>query len=311
MYHSPRTFNSTTKKREARRSCAAIVVQVVRENYRQSKMVEIYSETIARPAGEEFGLQHELSRTVSNAMRTLKVDPQCCIVWRDGISESSFDTLASEEIKGVRRGLAGEPPTEGAAGPQQVVSSPGSAIVSKPPPSVPLTYIICQKKIATKFLTFKVDGHKDFAGKYAAPPGTFVDGIQGAKYYTYYIQGRAPPNSTAKPVRYIVLQNDEELAKLHTPTLTWALCHDYPNWVRIFTSLFFTSLCIRFPRLTLAFFPLLPIFFSSLSFQCQTGPIKVPSVCMSAHKLAMQAGSMNDCGTTLNHSAFANRMHFL
>lgn len=233
VYHSPRTYNPVTKKREGRRSCAAIVVQLIRENYQYTQMVELYSETVARPPGEEFGLREELTRTISNAMRALKVDPQSCVkscvVWRDGISQSSFDTLASEEIAGIRSGFNSL--TGPAKMPQIIPSSPAAVSKSKPPTSIPLAYIICQKKIATKFLTFKVDGSKDLAGKFAAPPGTLVTGIQGPKYDTYYIQGRAPKNSTGKPVRYTVLLKDDEIAKLETPELTWAMCHDYPNWV--------------------------------------------------------------------------------
>jgi len=198
-FRSPRKYNPEKKKREARPSCAAIVVQVVREKYSESKLVEIYSETVPRPAGEEFGLGHELTRTVSNALKALKVDPQSCFVWRDGISESSFETLASREIEGIRRGLQPELKAE-----KPLAAIPSAAIAEKPLAKVPLSYIICQKRIATKFLTFEVDGHKNYNGMYAAPSGTFVDGFQGPKYYTYYIQGRAPDNSTAKPVRYTV-----------------------------------------------------------------------------------------------------------
>jgi len=159
-------------------------------------------------------------------------------VWRDGISESSFETLASREIEGIRRGLQPELKAE-----KPLAAIPSAAIAEKPLAKVPLSYIICQKRIATKFLTFEVDGHKNYNGMYAAPSGTFVDGFQGPKYYTYYIQGRAPDNSTAKPVRYTVLQRDKELSKKEIPELTWAMCHDYPNWV-CFYSLFSTCIVL-------------------------------------------------------------------
>jgi hypothetical protein len=63
---------------------------------------------------------------------------------------------------------------------------------------------------------------------------------------TFYINGRAPPYSTAKPVRFIVARKDNELKHVSLPELTWDMCHDYANW---------------------------------------TGPIKVPAVCQMAHKL--------------------------
>jgi hypothetical protein len=88
--------------------------------------------------------------------------------------------------------------------------------------------------------------------------GTLIHGIQGIDYDTFYINGRAPPYSTPKPVRFIVVKKDEGLNKVPIEELTWDLSHDYPNW---------------------------------------TGPIKVPSVCQMAHKLAELGGSFADCGT--------------
>lgn len=101
----------------------------------------------------------------------------CCIVWRDGIGESAFDSLAWEEIAGIRQGLAGK----------QIAGDAGA--VSKP--RVPLSYIVAQKRISTKFLTKNVAGYAD--GSFGAPSGTLVEGIQALKYNTFYLQGRAPP----------------------------------------------------------------------------------------------------------------------
>ena len=149
----------------------------------------------------------------------------------------------------------------------------GKALVgegAKQGPAVPLAYIVAQKRIATKFVTRGLPGIPD--GKYGAPPGTLVEGIQGLNYDTFYIQGRAPPFSTPKPVRFVVVEKDAKLGQLHLPSLTWAMCHAYPNW---------------------------------------PGPIKVPSVCMHAHKLAELGGTMVNCGASIDHKAFKNTVHFL
>ena len=167
-----------------------------------------------------------------------------------GIGDSAFDTLAGEEIAGIRQGLAGQA-LVGAEAQQQASA-------------IPLSYIVAQKRIATKFVT------RD--GKHGAPPGTLVQGIQGLKYDTFYIQGRAPPFSTPKPVRFVVVEQDQKLQKVPLPELTWAMCHDYPNW---------------------------------------PGPIKVPSVCMHAHKLAELGGGFSNCGAAIDHKAFVNRIYFL
>lgn len=123
---------------------------------------------------------------------------------------------------------------------------------------------MAQKRIATKFVT------KD--GKHGAPAGALIEGIQGLNYESFYIQGRAPPFSTPKPVRFVVIEQDGALKKVPLPTLTWNMCHDYPNWA---------------------------------------GPIKVPSVCMHAHKLAELGGGFADCGASIDHKALANKIHFL
>ena len=99
-----------------------------------------------------------------------------------------------------------------------------------------------------------------------------VQGIQGLDFYTFYINGRAPPYSTPKPVRFVVIEKDDKLNAVPLEELTWQLCHDYANWC---------------------------------------GPIKVPSVTQMAHKLAELGGSFPDCGSTINASKLRNKIHFL
>mmetsp|Transcript_24353 Transcript_24353/g.55572 ORF Transcript_24353/g.55572 Transcript_24353/m.55572 type:complete len:138 (+) Transcript_24353:3188-3601(+) len=86
----------------------------------------------------------------------------------------------------------------------------------------PLSYMICQKRIATKFISLD--------GKQMMPPGTLVKSLQGQQYETFYINGTCPPKSTAKPCRFIVSVKDEGLQDLELEKLTWSMCHDYSNW---------------------------------------------------------------------------------
>lgn len=99
-----------------------------------------------------------------------------------------------------------------------------------------------------------------------------VVGLQSMHYSTFYINGRSPPGSTSKPVRFICIQRDEGLNDVPMAQLTWSQCHEYPNWA---------------------------------------GPIKVPAVCQMAHKLAELAGGFDDGGDSINQEAFLNRVHFL
>jgi hypothetical protein len=232
-------------------SCAAIIVQVFRESgdYRSTK-VEVYTQAFAREPGKEYELADALKESISAAMIELDVNPTSCIVVRDGIGDSAFESAAQEEISGVRAGLVD--PNDNT------------------PLAVPVAYVVAQKRIAIKFLSKGIAGEPD--GKYGAPSGTLVKGAQQLDYHTFYINGRAPPYSTAKPVRYVVIQRDEELNDVPLERLMWNLSHDYPNW---------------------------------------TGPVKVPSVIQMAHKLAELAGSFADCGASINTKKLKNKLHFL
>ncbi|KAL3902739.1 MAG: hypothetical protein SGILL_010715 [Bacillariaceae sp.] len=249
VFHAPRVYDPVAKKRVAKASCAAIIVQVFREtaDYRTSK-VELYSRAFAREPGNEYELGDALKETVSEAMKELDVSPTSCIVWRDGIGEGAFQNQAREEIDAIRAGLR----------------------CSEEAPDVPLAYVVAQKRIATKFLSKGIANEPD--GKYGAPSGTLVRGVQGLDYETFYLNGRAPPYSTAKPVRYVIIEKDEGLKGVSVERLAWNLSHDYPNW---------------------------------------TGPVKVPSAVQMAHKLAELGGSFADCGISIDSKKLKNKLHFL
>eukprot|EP00540_Astrosyne_radiata_P023507 CAMPEP_0116848152 /NCGR_PEP_ID=MMETSP0418-20121206/14834_1 /TAXON_ID=1158023 /ORGANISM="Astrosyne radiata, Strain 13vi08-1A" /LENGTH=339 /DNA_ID=CAMNT_0004479683 /DNA_START=179 /DNA_END=1198 /DNA_ORIENTATION=+ len=106
----------------------------------------------------------------------------------------------------------------------------------------------------------------------AVPPGTHVRGLEDVRFHSFYINGVSPPTSTPKPVRFVIGHQDEELEDVALEELSWALCHGYANWC---------------------------------------GPIKVPSVCQMAHKLAEFAGTLRDCGETIDHRGFTNTLYFL
>jgi len=251
VFHAPRVYDPKVKKRVAKASCAAIIVQVFRNSGEQkSHQIELYSKTYARESGKEYDLGDALEETVADAMKELDVSPTSCIVWRDGIGDSAFNSAALEEINAIRAGLNKTDGDENR--------------------DVPMSYIVAQKRIATKFLSEGLAGEPD--GKYGAPSGTLVKGIQSLDYETFYLNGRAPPYSTPKPVRFVVVSKDPRLNQVPIEELTWDMSHDYPNW---------------------------------------TGPIKVPSVTQMAHKLAELGGSFADSGSNINAAKLKNKIHFL
>jgi hypothetical protein len=210
VFHAPRKYMVEAGKRvSTRKSVAAIVVQVIRShNEKDNKDADIYSETFEREAGQEMELGGAIGQTVSNALSMLRVNPMSCIVWRDGVDIPAVNTVAGQEIPAVRRALAVAPKIVG-AGP------------SKLSPQVPLSYIVVQKRIATKFLT--VDG------KSSIPCGSLITGLQGTEYRTFYINGTSPSNSTSKPARFIIAHIDRGIGAPQDPVksiakLSWALC---------------------------------------------------------------------------------------
>lgn len=38
------------------------------------------------------------------------------------------------------------------------------------------------------------------------------------------------PKTMPKPVRFVIATKDKELSEVSISGLSWAFCHDYPNW---------------------------------------------------------------------------------
>lgn len=215
VFHAPRKYNAQAGKKTGKESVAAIVVQVIRShNEEDNKNAEVYSETFRRDAGNEMELGNCMNQTVSNALRALDVNPMSCIIWRDGVGSPAIKTVAQQEIPAVRQALAAASSTIGD-------SSRGL------PRQIPLSYIVVQKRIATKFLTTD--------GNHPLPCGSLVFGLQSTEYDTFYINGTSPPYSTPKPARFVIAEKDDGFGQTDKSTrvmadLSWALCHDYSNW---------------------------------------------------------------------------------
>jgi hypothetical protein len=212
VFHAPVAYDPKTKQKGRKSSCAAVIVQLLRNSSAATNTkIEFYSETHRRFGGQEYNLKDPITTTVSNALKFFKCAPASCVVWRDGIGDSEFELAAQEEIAGLRLGL------------NKSVTVGAQKSTAK---EVELAYVVCQKRIATKFLSHNVPGHED--GKYGVPSGTLVQALQGVNHRTFYINGRCPPNSTPKPVRFTVIARDGGLTNLSLADLTWDQCHEVP-----------------------------------------------------------------------------------
>lgn len=253
--HAPKVFDPDQRAFMRKKSCAAIVTVVVRGG--PSDTVEMFSTTSTKYPGQEACLEFDLQENIEGTIRACNVEPACVIGWRDGISDTEFEELAAEEVRGIRAALA-------------AAHDPGSK--RKQRDEIPVAYLICQKAVANKFMCLQ-DG-----AVHSAPSGTLVTSLCGLDkdhqgyHETFFINGRAPPFSTAKPVRFVVFERDDPLSGVSLPDLTWGQCHEYANW---------------------------------------TGAIKQPAVTKMAHKLSKLAGSFVDCGESIDHERLANRAYFL
>ena len=77
-----------------------------------------------------------MNQTVANTLKTFKVAPKSCFIWREGVGDNTIKQVTDQEIPAVRQALQGG-----------VVGGGGAKI------DVPVSYIVCQKRISTKFLT--------------------------------------------------------------------------------------------------------------------------------------------------------------
>ena len=250
VYHCPRKYDPETRKKSAKNSCAAVVIQVVRKD---GPAIECYSQTYVRKMGEEFNLGDPIETTIKNAMKLIKVQPKSCIVWRDGMSDGSIETHAAQEVDAIRRAFRGSGGSVtgasatpaaakkgGAAGKKKKKKPKGSSsaaaamgMIAKstaPAPKVAssqqvaLSYVCVQKRIATKFIAEKG------AEKVAPPTGTVVVGLEDLKHRTFFITGTAPPFSMPKPTRFTIVERDDGLGGTSMTELTWDHCHGYMNW---------------------------------------------------------------------------------
>lgn len=204
VFHAPRRFDPRLGKYFAKESVAAVVVQLVRRFVKQDQPVfEVFSKTERRKAGGEYEVGNLLEDTVREALRRFKVNPRCCICWRDGVGDSSISHVKTGEIPALRKGL-----------------------INADKFTIPTAYVVCQKRISTKFISVY--------GNDGMPPGALIQDVGSSTYQTFYIHGPSPPISTPRSIRYLVVEKDDGVQHESLPELAWALSHDYPNWPGMF-----------------------------------------------------------------------------
>jgi len=145
--------------------------------------------------GPQITQKDELEKFITRAINEHKIKPDIIVVYRDGVAESQLDQAKQFEVSQVKR------------------AAPGAMIA----------FTVIQKRIHTRFL---ITGAR--VGN--PPPGTCVTSDLGLLTYpNFYLVPSDCNLSTAKPVQYIILQNDGIPLK-ELQQLTFTACHLYPNW---------------------------------------------------------------------------------
>jgi len=126
------------------------------------------------------------------------VKPDHVIVYRDGVSDSQLEAVRTSEVNQAKNALR----------------------------DAKLVYTVVQKRIHTRFLVEKQ------GGEVGNPwPGTVVDKDLGSEDYAdFYLIPTKCSLSTVKPVHYIMMHNDGAIPQRDFQSLTYAMCHCYPNW---------------------------------------------------------------------------------
>lgn len=115
--------------------------------------------------------------------------PENILVYRDGVSESQYDMVVSQELPQLRRAC------------QQAY--PASDTKKGLPR---LTIIICGKRHKTRFYP-TAEENCDRSGN--TKPGTVVDrGVTDARNWDFYLQAHAALQGTARPCHYFVVHDE-------------------------------------------------------------------------------------------------------
>jgi len=126
------------------------------------------------------------------------VNPDTIIVYRDGVGDSQLEAVRATEV-------------------QQVKNASKEA---------KMIYTVVQKRIHTRFMVQKPDGA---VGN--PPPGTIIARDLGIERFNdFYLIPTKSSLSTVKPVHYVILHNDNHIPADQLQSLTFTMCHCYPNW---------------------------------------------------------------------------------
>lgn len=142
-----------------------------------------------------LSLAQSVKSLLKSHYASTKSKPARIVVFRDGVGESMFDAVYKCEIDSIRQAC------------QELDAS------YKPE----INFIIAQKRHSVRFMT---NGNN-------LVPGTIVDEVSTPGVFDFYLVSHHALQGTARPVRYVVIQNDSNFNAMQLYESVYALCHLY------------------------------------------------------------------------------------
>jgi len=224
VYHSKMTFEQDNNIYKQRRSLGAFVSILISDKGAYKTFCAIHpvqarKEILCRNDSETESVQSgqsgtsEVPTTVlegpditkDNHLRDFikksiiqnQITPDVVIIYRDGVGDGMLQLVRDHELSQVKEAC----------------------------PSSEVIFTIVQKNIMAKYFINNENGEWG-----NPPPGTVITTFQTTKFEDFYMISNKTNLSTAKPVRYILLEYNSSLPKNEFHSFTFTMCHLYQNW---------------------------------------------------------------------------------
>lgn len=163
------------------------------------------------------------NRDASRQLLGEYVLPAHILYYRDGVSESQFETVKARELPQIRDAWA-----RAAMKTRKIVQMPNVFI----PQDVSITCVIVSKRHNTRFYpptgSPLRDDLQNTRAKGNLKPGTVVESVVTTPYWhDFYLNSHFGLQGTVRPCHYIVLHDDNKMTAGDLQKLTFLLCHMY------------------------------------------------------------------------------------
>jgi len=152
-----------------------------------------------------------LQKFIERSMEEHGVKPDLIVVYRDGVGDSMLTAVSQTEVKQVQNACK----------------------------TAKVIFSVVQKRIHTRFF---IEGGPNAPAPWGNPPSGTVIADGCASNQEFFLIPTKCSLSTVRPVRFILLHNDNSVPLQEFQAMTYAMCHVYPNWPDSITLPFPTQL---------------------------------------------------------------------